>query len=496
MEQSIAQSQGNAGPGRRSLGYWMAVLAGTWSRITTRSLKFTPGARQSAYTSGSEIAAILDIDNIAARLGIENRAKSDGMNEQPPATEEVMSGTQKEIVVYFQELQRKGQHRIAVMAEKLRELRQEIDTSGVKTRLQDIPSRIENRILRLIAESQSTLDFLTQPQQHDKDSREHKPVDQNGDEADSPVLHWIFTVVLMGAGAIAISKISVPGYGSEEIVPPVWAVLISFVVVLVSSFIANGMSRAARQVGQMMRLLGTAAGIGCVWVTASFAAHYVARLTANATVTVQQAVHSILADPIAITTNVADWKVFGIVITAGLLAYLVNYKPEASHPVRRKSPGTIHWMHRKRNRLTKRLRKQINAIIDDADSEATELPTQLKLKLRHYSSLVDESKRYAASLTDFDISLEDSCNIILDRYRAANTITRQSDVPASFSEHICFRSDHEANVALLDREEARLAELGQEIIEIETEAARVRQSLRDLNAQAISALEEKPASAS
>jgi hypothetical protein len=439
----------------------------------------------------------LDIDKISARLAIENRAKSDGKNDQPPSTEEGVSGTQREIVVYFKELQRRAQHQIADMARKLREHGEEIDLPGVNGSLRDIPSRCENKIFRLIAESQSRLDYLgergTQQQQHHKDVREKKQVDQDPEQPVSPVFHWIFMAVLIGAGAIAISKISVPGFGSEEIVPPLWAILSSVIVVLVSSLIARAVSRSANHVGQLTRWLSSAIGIGSIGVTASFAAHYIVAVTANTDVTLRNVVDSILADPITLVTNVADWKVFGIVISAGLMAYLVNYKPESSHPSNGNVNGVSYRSRRKRDRLTKRLRMQINTIIDVAEFEATELPKQLKSKVSQYSRLVDTSKRISASLSDYDVSLEDGCNILLDRYRAANTNARHTEVPMSFSEHICFRPDHEPNVSIFDTEEARLAQLRQGIVELESEAAQVRQKLRDLNAQAISALEETPA---
>ncbi|MFQ5982850.1 MAG: hypothetical protein ACE5KS_05700 [Woeseiaceae bacterium] len=227
-------------------------------------------------------------------------------------------------------------------------------------------------------------------------------------------------------------------------------------------------------------------------VTASFAAHYIVAVTANANVTVRKVVDSILADPITIVTAVSDWKVFGITLSAGLLAYLVSYESDSSHPGHATTRGAIYRMRRKRDRLTKRLRKQINAIVDMADFEATELPKPLKSKIRSYSRLVDESKRIPTSLSDYDVALEDGCNILLDRYRSINTNARQTEVPMSFSEHICFRSDHEPNVPIFDNEQARLAELQQGMVELENEAAEIRQKLRDLNAQATSTLEETP----
>ena len=81
-----------------------------------------------------------------------------------------MSGTQREIVVYFKNLQRVAQHPIAALPDELRALGEEIDVLGVNGSVRDIPSRCENEVLRLIAESQSQLNYLgereTRQQQH------------------------------------------------------------------------------------------------------------------------------------------------------------------------------------------------------------------------------------------------------------------------------------------------------------------------------------------
>ena len=106
---------------------------------------------------------------------------------------------------------------------------------------------------------------------------------------------------------------------------------------------------------------------------------------------------------------------------------------------------------------------------------------------------MDEAKRIPERLSDYDIALEDGCNILLDRYRAANTNARKTEVPMSFSEHICFRPEHEPNISMFENEEGRLEELQQGIVELESEAAQVRLKLRDLNSRAISALEDTPA---
>ena len=494
MAQSIASSQGIVSPRKQPRGNWKSIIAGLWSAMAVKRSIFTSTNREFEYPSASDISATLNIEKISTRLAIESRAKLDGRIDRPPSTEEGVSGTQREIVVYFKNLQRGAQHQIADLAEEFRDLCEEIDVLGVNGSVRDIPSRCENEVLRLIAESQSQLNYLGErerkQQQHDEAVHDKSKPNQVAERPISPVFHWVFVAFLIGMAAFAIAKISVSGFGNANFVPPYWAISISLIVVLISSVIARAVSRLINSVGRSMGWLGGAIGIALIAVMASLAAYYIAAVSTNPGVAVRSVVDSILANPIAIVIDVADWTGFGVVISAGLLAFLVSYRPDSSHPGHSAIQSAIYRIRKQRDRLTKRLRMEINTIIDDADVEATESPKRLKTQIRQYSRLVDESKRIPESLSDYDVVLEDSCNILLDRYRAANTNARKTDVPMSFSEHICFRTEHESNVSMFENEKGRLEELQQGIIDLEGEAAEVRQKLRDLNSRAISALED------
>ena len=498
MDQSIASSAGITRPGKQPGRSLKSIFSGLWSSMTARKLKITSDGWHSSNLLSSDISKTLDIDQICTQLNLENRADYDGRNDQPPSTEEAVSGTQREIVAYFKELRRKAHHQIAVLAENLRELGEEIDVLGANGSLLDIPSRCENEVIRLIAESQSQLNYLGEREAKQRQVyealHEKNKLNQVADRPISPLFHWVFIAFLIGVGAFAIARISVSGSSSANLIPPSWAILISLIVVLVSMVIARAVSRLADLVGQLAGWLGGAIGIALIGMMASLAAHYIAAVTTNPGSAVRSIVDSALADPIAIATSVTDWKIFGIIITAGLMAFMVGYRPDSSHEGHGDIPSTIYRTRNKRDRLTKRLRIQINDFIDVAEIEATELSKPLKLKVRQYSRLVDESKRLPASLSDYDVALEDGCNILLDRYRAANKNARQSEAPMSFSEHICFRPEPEENTSIFGNEASRLEELHQGIVELDNEAAQVRQKLRDLNSRAISALDDTSAS--
>ena len=498
MDQSIASSQGDTNARNRSSKNVVSMLTGLWLAVTSKTSIITSRIWHSRNPMSSNIFERLDVDRISVRLDVENRAESDGQSDQPPSTEEGVSGTQREIVAYFKELQRKAKYRVADLAKKLRELREEIDLSEVGNSLRDIPSRWENEILRLIAESQSQLDYLgEQEAQHKQQYATLLEKSQQNQVAERPIppaFHWIFLALLIGVGAFAIAKITVSGFGNVTLIPPSWAISIALFVVLASFVIARAVSGAVNLIGHLTGWLGSALGIALIAMMALVAADYIAAATMDPGVTVRTVVDSIVADPRAIFTDVADWKSLGIVFSVGLLAFLVSYQTGNSSPGQGRIQSAIHRTRNQRNRLTKRLRMQINAMIDQADAEATDLLKRPKKQISQFSRWVDESKRIPARLSDYDVALEDGCNILLDRYRLANTSARKSDVPAGFSEHVCFRPEHEPSFITLGEKEGRLEALQESMSELEIEATEIRKKLRELNSLAISTLEDTPSS--
>ncbi len=132
------------------------------------------------------------------------------------------------------------------------------------------------------------------------------------------------------------------------------------------------------------------------------------------------------------------------------------------------------------------MRKQINRTVDKGQAEVNDLLKNLRAKLRRYSQLIDDAKRLPDSLHEYDIVLEDACNILLDRYRAANAGTRQTELPMSFSEHVCFRTELGQLSSQFTDEEEHLAKLKERVTGLEGTVAAVRQQLRDMNRGAIS----------
>ena len=496
MVQSIASSQASASPEEAPGINWKSILAWLWSATTSLSQKITSSILSLRRPVGSDISARLDVDKISARLAIEERAQSDGENEQPVSTQEFVAGTQREIVTYFRELQRGALRQAAVLDDKLGGLREQIDVLEAVDSLRDLSSRTENKLLRLNEEFQSRLDLLgerrLQQQRHYATFRENNQLNRIAEYPRSSVIYSALMAVLIGSGAFAIGSLTVPAVGGEALIPASWAISISLLDVLIPFVLAAGVFRSVNHVRKLRRFAGwLGGGIAIAFVAALgfLLAYYLSAVTINPDIGVRAVLDSILVTPGAIGTDMGTWAGFGIVVLVGLLAFLIGYKSDDSYPTYGNVQRAFYRARNEHELLTKRLRKRINAIVDEARAELTRSSKRLKAQLRRYTRLVDESKRFPDKLRDYDIALEDACNILLDRYRAANRDARQTEVPVSFSEHISFAPEQESTSTLFRNEESRLEELHRGIAELDGEVVQIRQGLKDLNWRAVSALE-------
>jgi DNA-directed RNA polymerase subunit F len=423
-----------------------------------------------------------------------DRAQSDGENELPRSTEEVVTGTQKEIVYYFTELQKRAQKQASASVDKIRNYGDDIDLSEVVGNLRDIPPRCESELRRLSSELQSEHDSVwereTQHQIHYEEFREANQLTRVAKYPSSPWTPHAITVILIVAGTIAFREILI-GLNSNALIPVLWTISALTLVALVPFTIARSAFRLVNHVGEARQLAGWLSGVIAmvsIGAMAIFVAHYISTITVTPEATVRSVVESILEAPTSINADMAVWTGFGIVFLVGLAAFLVGYKSDDSYPGYGAIQRAFYSAREERERFLMRMRKRLNIIVDKAESEATKLRRHVKSRVRQFSKLVDQSKRIPVAFDDYNRALEDACNILLDRYRAANGEARQSEMPLSFSEHICFRTDDVSSSMIADGEHRR-EELQKSATALETEVEQVRQKLRDLNWSALSPLD-------
>jgi len=447
---------------------------------------------------GSDVSATLNVDRISASLAVTGRAEFDGRNELPRSTEEVVTGTQKEIIFYFKDLQRKAQKRVIESGVRLRDFADGINIADTVANLNDIPPRCENELLRRSSDLQAELDCVrereVQQQRHYEEFREANQLKRVARYPSSRGLPFTIMALVIVTGTIAFREI-LAGLASSALVPTSWTFLTLMLVALVPYVIARSMFRLINHVGEARQIAGLLSGgvaVTFIGFVAVFVAHYVSTITLQPEATVGSIVESILVAPTNVNADMAVWAGFGIVILAGLAAFLAGYKADDPYPGYGEIQRSYHRARDEREQSIKRMRKRTNMIIDKAETEASKMHRRVKTKIRQFSKLVDKSKRVSTTYGDYNLALEDVCNIVLDRYRVANADARQTEIPLSFSEHISFRPDEEQSSTRISEGERRREQIRSSSAELEEAAAHVRERLRDLNSRAISPLEETP----
>jgi hypothetical protein len=487
MQQSIATIESSSTSESLFGQSGKPLLVRLWSMLTGLGLKASAVLFRILERLGFGISEPINIDRISARLRVAQRAKSDGENEYPPSIEKSMSGTQREIIAHFKQLQRRAQRRIKTSADKARRIRQRIDLAGMEGTLRDIPSRCENDLRRMLAEWQPRLnsprnDAMERSQGH---SQKTEAASKVAEQSVPAVLQFAFLAAVVSGCAFLLNDTSALGLGGESLVARVWIFVILLAIAILSSAIALATSSGISNDGSFWRLrkwLRAGTGIAFIGLTCVVASHYLLRITANPDTSLSAVFAELFVARTVPLLPLENWTVFSIVSAAALITFIVCYRDDSPD-------GSRHRPRKKRSFSLNQLRK-VNAKIDQAQVEVTATVKRAKAALGKYARLVDESRHLSAKQSDYDYVLEDACNMLLDRYRIDNSKVRTTEAPHSFQEHVYFRAEEDASLASFADEAHHLNQFQQEIGALESQAAQIRQALRDLNSHTIRTLEE------
>lgn len=496
MEHSIASTRVNVPPRQPdTAASTSSFLASFRSALGRGARKLGPSIAQWRASLAAELAPPLRIDAIARELAIEERGRADGSRELPPKTDQVVTGTQREIVAHFNELQRRAQRRAAALIERMRQHRERIDLADTAGSLRELVARSEDRLLRLDVESRAGLGLLEererQQRAHYHAFREANGLARVAEYPSSPLVHAGLAVALAGALGLALAKVR--GDDGSTLIPLSWAASIALAGVLVPSALGATLFRCINHVSSPRRSAGRLGGVLAglfIAALATLVGGYVAALGAYPGLPLRALMERMVAEPIAsaavLGASTQAWKASGIIALIGVLAWCIGYRSDDPYPGYGSVQRAFYRARRQRERLVKRLYKRIHAIVDEAAAEAARLPKRLKAKVSQYVRLAEESKRIPARMADYNAALEDACNVLLDRYRAVNSGVRSTAAPLSFDEQVCY--GREPSSTLLDDEDAHVQKLESGVAELEREAAEARRKLTELRRSALASL--------
>jgi hypothetical protein len=197
---------------------------------------------------------------------------------------------------------------------------------------------------------------------------------------------------------------------------------------------------------------------------------------------------TMLVAPLDVISHVASWKAFSLVSLAGLLSMVFAYRSDDPYPGYGEVQRSYYRVRNAGLQVSSDFEKRINAMIDEGDAHTLQIAKRIKAGIRKYARLADKSQQMASSLDDYDEALEETCNLVLDRYRHINSSVRRSEPPVSFSEHVCYNPADDSELRRRADSGNRVAELQGRIAELEKEVGIARQGLRALNVRMASSI--------
>lgn len=501
MGRTIASPLTGAGDGETRDITWRPMSYAVLSHLAKVLQKIRAGFWSARNKLRAEITQPLDIEYIVERLRVVKRAQEDGRRNLPPPSEEAPAGAQREIIAYFTNLHRRARQQAAEAVEKANRTLEQIHDSDDLAKLRDIPAGVESKILRYLADFESRLQYRAERERNQKRHyeafRKENKLDRVANYPDVPYLYYLVVPLLIAAMAYALASLLVPSAGSSSGLSVTWSVMVSAVAIIVP-FMFGMALRAINHISDFKKFggwIGVSATVAAILAIAYYADFRIAAVLADPNASNRDVFEAMLAAPLDVISGVVSWTIFGVFVLMGLLAMFLGYRSDDTYP----GYGAVQRSYyRARNELenvSSRMRKRINALVDEAEAEVASITRGYKARVRNYTRMVRKSKQLPSVLNDYDVDLEEACNIVLDRYRAANTAARDSEAPMSFTEHVCFNTEGQIPSGWQSDSSNDVEEVQNSVIELENEAKLALQNLRALNLRMINSVAEPPAEA-
>ena len=497
MRRTIASPRTGAGDGETRGIAWRPMSYAVLSYFANLLQKIRAGFWSARNKLSAEITQPLDIEHIAEHLRVVKRAQEDGRRNLPPPSEEAPAGAQREIIAYFTNLHRRARQQAAEAVEKANRTLEQIHDSDDLAKLRHIPAGFESKILRYLADFESRLQYCVERERNQKRHyeafRKENKLDRVANYPDVAYLYYPVVPLLIAAMAYALSSLLVPSAGGSSGFSVTWSVMVSAVAIIVPFMFGMVLLRAINHVSDFKKFggwIGVIATVAAILAIAYYADFRIAAVLADPNASNRDVFEAMLAAPLDVISGVASWTIFGVFALMGLLAMFLGYRSDDTYP----GYGAVQTSYyRARNELDNvslRLRKRINALVDEAEAEVVSITRGYKAKVRNYTRMVRKSKQFPSVLNDYDVDLEDACNIVLDRYRAANTAARESEAPMSFTEHVCFNTEGQIPSGWQSGSSNDVEDVQNSVIEVENAAKLALQNLRALNLRMINSVAE------
>ena len=443
------------------------------------------------------LASPPDVDSLFIALEVEKRASSDGHNNLPSSSEEVISGTQRDIVDYHRRLQDHARRKMKKLSGKLLAEARRADPSEVVNRLRDIPSKCQNKTERALADFNSKLKLLQEQEEYEQqclDSNDEQHQEDDSGRTATKAIFFVMMLAVAGLASLALGSNILWGGDAATLLSFDPAITIGGISVVVPFLIAVGVSKPVsaklnrERPAFRLAILLTTMFLGFL---AFWCAHLIV-VSADATVASAAdffaAINAMTTDPGAVRGDINASKGFGVVMVVGCLGFMLG-NLSMNTDAKKEGARAAHFHARKdREKLAMQLREQVNGIVDAAERDVDQSAMRLQKQFKKVSSLVERAKDTQAAYDDFLSGLEESCNLLLERYRQANAAARGTAIPPSFSEQICFRLEGASRRSFFEDGIELHREFESAMSDFSETVTMLRRDLRSLNSNIIQSL--------
>lgn len=444
-----------------------------------------------------DLASPPDADSLFVTLEVEKRARFDGGNNLPSSSEEVISGAQRDIVDYHRKLQDRARGKVEKLAAKLLTEARRIDPSEVTDCLRDMPSKCQKKIDRVRAEFDSKLKLLHAQEVYKQQCLDHNDEQSQEDDSGEAATKVFFFVIMLAVASLASLALgSDILWGGDigsllnaeaAIAVAIIAVVVPFLIAVVVRKPVSAKLNRKRPAFRLAMLLTTAL-LGLV----AFSCAHLIIVSADASVAsaadISAVLNAMTIEPGAFRGDVNALKGFGVVIVTGLLGFVLGNLGINTDSENDDVHAANLNAREGREKLTRQLRKQVNGIVDAAEKDVDSSAKRLQKQFKKLSRLVEQARDTQARYDDYLAGLEESCNLLLERYRQANAAARNTAIPPSFSEQICFRLEGASRKSFFKDGIERHRQADIEMKDFSETIAKVRRDLWNLNRDTIQSL--------
>ena len=371
----------------------------------------------------------LDFRDLASDLEINNLARMDGLRGLPEHEDTHFSGSQAEIVHYFNGLLRHRRQRVIKRYLALVDSHRTLDAASSINRMMHIPTVASNKVFE--HESKYELELAKRYEMGVEREQEYERFRQSNGlkrAAYRPQMQWLLAIAIP-LFAVVLAHMNAQWMGGYSLQGVLWACAATIVPALIGVYVIRNVNHARPGRFVAATLFGALAVLGI----ATFALIY-EPLVLQGSVSSTTAFLELWATEPYTASGLTDGWVVAVVFGLALLSMLAGYGLNDSYPGFSSISRNMDYARGHYAKLRNRVDAGNLVKVEKYERQLHKRHKATQRQLMKLSKEVDRFRQQVALLSDYEAAVQECCNLLLDQYRECNLAIRGSgDVPLSFS---------------------------------------------------------------